>query len=288
MSMGPQVYPETVAGVLAGTETLSHDELLRAYVQLQQQTEARTVALASAAHELKTPLGILAGYLQLLLDERLGRLSDDQCGVLKAMQASCARLQQFTHNFLAYATLETRTLAANIQDGDLNRCLNEVYEIWLARFQEKGVALYFPANDKLAAFAFDHHKVQRVVSNLLENAHACTPSGGTVWLSAEPYFWERRTRQLTDVAQERRWGSCARPNAVRLSVCDTGPGIAPEHHQDIFDDFVSLPPPGQSRGSGLGLAIARRLVQAQNGKIWVESEVGSGSRFSFLLPLNPL
>jgi signal transduction histidine kinase len=79
------------------------------------------------------------------------------------------------------------------------------------------------------------------------------------------------------------------PNSVQITVSDTGPGIAPEFHQEIFDDFVSLRHPDtEPRGTGLGLAIARRLVLAQQGKIWVESEVNAGSRFRFLLPLQPL
>jgi signal transduction histidine kinase len=71
-------------------------------------------------------------------------------------------------------------------------------------------------------------------------------------------------------------------NAVCLAVSDTGPGIAPEHHQDIFREFVQLPG-ASSRGTGLGLAIARRLVEAHRGVIWVESELGKGSEFSVLL-----
>jgi signal transduction histidine kinase len=71
-------------------------------------------------------------------------------------------------------------------------------------------------------------------------------------------------------------------NAVRIDVSDTGPGISPEHHEDIFGDFVQLQ--GSSRGTGLGLAIARRLVETHRGVIWVESEPGKGSKFSVLLP----
>jgi signal transduction histidine kinase len=268
-----------------------YDELLRAYtglqednVRLRQEQQRRTVALASAAHELKTPLSIMCGYLELLLKEKLGPLSDRQRQVLGAMQANGSRLQQFVKDFLTYSGLETGNLTAQFEVGDLNTCLLEVYGIWLARFQEKGVALYFPINERLPQFAFDYHKVQRVVSNLLENAYNCTPAGGTVWVTAEPYAWDRRMRQAAAIGMERRCAFSNEANSVRVTVCDTGPGIAPEYHQEIFEDFVSL---AENHGSGLGLAIARRLVQAQLGTIWVESEVGAGSRFCFLLPLHP-
>lgn len=103
---------------------------------------------------------------------------------------------------------------------------------------------------------------------------------------AEMYSWERRSRQEPSFGSERRKRAGVTPNAVRVKVSDTGPGIAPEYHQEIFDDFVKFPQQGETGpGAGLGLAIAKRLVLAHNGKIWVESELGRGSVFSFLLPL---
>jgi signal transduction histidine kinase len=148
--------------------------------------------------------------------------------------------------------------------------------------------LYFLANDKLVPFAFDSAKIQRVISNLLENACKFTPSGGTVWLHAEPYMWERRGVPKSGVERERRRQPLSTPNAVKVSVADTGPGIPPEYHVEVFDDFFRLPSnENQSDGMGLGLAIARRLVNAMGGKLWVESEPGAGSKFSFLVPLKP-
>ena len=160
--------------------------------------------------------------------------------------------------------------------------------MWSHRFQEKGLALYFLANDKLVPFPFDSPKIQRVISNLLENASKFTPSGGTVWLHAEPYMWERRGAPKSGVEHERRRQPLSTPNAVKVSVADTGPGIPPEYHVEVFDDFFRLPSnENQSDGMGLGLAIARRLVNAMGGKLWVESEHGAGSKFSFLVPLKP-
>src|SRR5262249_42265384 len=125
------------------------------------------------------------------------------------------------------------------------------------------------------------------VSNLLENASKFTPSGGTVWLHAEPYMWERRSIAKSGVAQERRRRPLTQPNSVKVSVSDTGPGIPPEYHLEIFDDFFRLPTSEKREGRGLGLWIARRLVLGMGGKIWVESEPGAGCKFSFIVPLNP-
>src|SRR5579883_2863188 len=247
-------------------------ELLEAYQKLQEENRRRTVALGTAAHQLKTPLAIIAGYIELLLTSKPGPLN--------------ARQQQYIADFLSYSALETGKLTLKYAEGDLNACLSELYTYWLSSFQKKGVALYLPLQKKLPHFSFDYDKVQHIISNLLENALKFTSPGGTVWLTAEPYMWERRSRQEDHVTHDRRKQPASEPNAVRVAVSDTGPGIAPEYHQEIFDDFVKLPQQGASVGGmGLGLAIARRLVLAHNGKIWVESELGSGSTFSFLLPL---
>lgn len=265
-----------------------YDDLLRAYHSLREDNRRRTVALASAAHELKTPLAIMAGYLELLLSNKLGTLTPRQFKVLSAMWDSSSRLQQFIQDFLTYSAIETGNLSIQSTTGNLNQCLSELYDLWLARFQSKGVALYFPLATSIPEFSFDSPKVQRVVSNLLDNAYLSTPAGGSVWLTAELYFWERRTRDAGSTQKERRSRNVAQPNSVRVSVSDTGPGLAPEFHQEIFDDFVSLRKPADhNHGTGLGLAIARRLVTAQQGKIWVESQPGSGCRFCFLLPLTP-
>jgi len=128
--------------------------------------------------------------------------------------------------------------------------------------------LYFLANDKLSPFAFDGPKIQRIVSNLLENASKYTPQGGTVWLHAEPHMWERRGVSKPGANGDRRRQATNIPNAVKVSVSDTGPGIRPEFHLEIFDDFFRLPGSESAEGMGLGLAISRRLLQGMGGKIW--------------------
>lgn len=264
-------------------------ELLQQYTQLRERFQRCTNALASAAHDLKTPLSILSGYIELLQSEKLGGLNDRQRQVLRDMRSSGQRLQHFIQDFLTYSVLETGELRMQYEVGDMNACISEVCGLWSNRFQEKGLALYFLANDKLTAFSFDSAKVQRVLSNLMENASKFTPAGGTVWLHAEPHMWERRAAQKPGIPGERRRQNLGQPNSVKVSVSDTGPGIAAEFHLEVFDDFFRLPQAeNKSDGMGLGLAIARRLVNGFGGKIWVESEPGAGCKFSFLIPLQPV
>lgn len=275
------------ASVTKSSDQPAYDELLKEVTELRERSLRTTNALASAAHDLKTPLAILNGYVELLQSEKLGSLNERQRQVLGDMRTSGLRLQQFIQDFLSYSSLETGEMKMRYEMGNLNDCLSEVCRLWSARFQQKGLALYFLANDKLPLFAFDTPKIQRIVSNLLENASKFTPSGGTVWLHAEPYMWERRTVSASGVASERRRRDDKIPNSVKVSVSDTGPGIPPEYHIEVFDDFFRLPQTEDKEGMGLGLAIARRLIGAMGGKIWVESEVGAGCKFSFILPLKP-
>lgn len=257
------------------------------YSQLRDRYLRTTNALASAAHDLKTPLAILNGYVELLQSEKLGGLNERQREVLRDMHSNGQRLQHYIQDFLSFSVLETGRLKMRFEPGNINACLSEVCRLWSPRFQERGLAMYFLANEKVHEFAFDAPKVERIISNLLENASKFTPAGGTVWLHAEPYVWERRALSNAAVSQERRRRPLTQPNSVKISVSDTGPGIPPEYHMEIFDDFFRLPGNEKSEGMGLGLAIARRLVHAMGGKIWVESDPGTGCRFSFIIPLNP-
>jgi len=260
---------------------------LQEYSQLRERYLRTTNALASAAHDLKTPLAILNGYVEVLQSEKLGGLNERQREVLRDMRSNGQRLQRYIQDFLSFSVLETGELRMRFEAGNINACLSEVCRLWSPRFQERGLALYFLANDKVPEFPFDAPKVERIVSNLLENASKFTPAGGTVWLHAEPYMWERRAISKPALGQERRRRPVSQPNSVKISVSDTGPGVPPEYHLEIFDDFFRLPTTEKSEGMGLGLAIARRLVQGMGGKIWVESELGAGCKFSFIIPMKP-
>jgi signal transduction histidine kinase len=277
---------ETASAVL-GEGLPAPADLPQAYSELQERFQRTTNALGSAAHDLKTPLAILNGYVELLQSEKLGPLNTRQREVLADMESSGKRLQQFIQDFLTYSALETGGLKMRFELANLNDCLSDVCRLWSARFQEKGLALYFLANDKLPIFPFDSPKLQRVISNLLENSFKFIPQGGTVWLHAEPNMWERRSTSQPSAPEERRRLDIAQPNSVKVSVSDTGPGIPAEFHQEVFDDFFRLPGNENQEGMGLGLAIVRRLVQGMGGKVWVESDSGAGCKFSFLIPFKP-
>ena len=268
----PQATPEAISRLL--------DDWLK------RELFRRTLALASAAHELKTPLSVMSGYTDLLLGESLGRLNEAQRTVLLEMQQNASRLQKFIHMFLTFSALESGKFELTRELGDVNECVAEVLEHWTVPFEQRGMVQRFVPDTTLPAFQFDSLKLQHVISNLLENALKFTPSGGCIVVKTEAHLWERRSPvQNSNFPQERRKRDrVCKYNSVKISVSDNGPGIPPEYHFEIFNEFLRVQPE-KTNGMGLGLAIARRLVEAHNGKIWVESQVGRGSTFSVLLPI---
>jgi signal transduction histidine kinase len=262
---------------------ITYRNLLAAYLKLQEVNRQKTVFLASAAHELKTPLAVIKGYYDLLLTGSLGKLTDKQQDILEESKESCERLVRLVSMFLNYSALESGKLVLQLRENDLRDCLDELAKRWSEAFQRKGVRLDASFDPSIPTFRFDYQKVQQAAANLLDNALKHTPAGGCVAFRAAPHFWERRVASVTPLEERRRF-RLPRPNSVEVSVRDSGPGIAPEHHQEIFEDFVRVD--RNTSGMGLGLAIAKRLIQAHRGKIWVESESPSGSRFTFLLPMD--
>ena len=272
----------TVQGLLQERE-ITYRNLLAAYLRLQEVNRQKTVFLASAAHELKTPLAVIKGYYDLLLSSSLGKLTDKQRDILQESKESCERLVRLVSMFLNYSALESGKLVLHLRENDLRDCLSELATRWHEAFVRKHVRLDTILSSSIPIFKFDYQKVQQTVANLLDNSLKHTPAGGHVTFRAEAHFWERRSTEEIQT-QERRRERLQHPNSIKVSVSDSGPGIASEHHQEIFEDFVRVD--RTSSGMGLGLAIAKRLVQAHRGKIWVESEPRRGCTFTFLLPID--
>jgi signal transduction histidine kinase len=254
---------------------ITYRNLLAAYLRLQEVNRQKTVFLASAAHELKTPLAVMKGYYDLLLSGSRDMLTESK--------ESCDRLVRLVSMFLNYSALESGKLVLQLRENDLRDCINDLTCRWQDAFQRAKVHLEIKIHPDLPSFKFDYQKVQQCIANLLDNALKHTPPEGSVVLVAEPHFWERRVSEASP-STDRRRDAGMRANSVLISVADTGGGIAAEFHQEIFEEFVRVDP--SSSGMGLGLAITKRLIQAHRGKVWVDSVLGSGSSFSFLLPIN--
>ena len=248
-----------------------------------EEVEPSAFPLVSAAHEFKTPLVVMLGYTDLLLNGHLGGINQRQKQVLGEIQEGAQRLQKLIQDLLLLQELKAgRIVAQNLESTSVDESVSEIFNYWSPTATQKRIRYQFNPSEGNERVRVEPLKLQHIISNLIENALKHTPAQGLVTVSVTPCFWERRKAQSEFLFNMERKETRKVENAVRIDVSDTGRGIAPEHHDEIFGDFVQLPC-GSARGTGLGLAIARRLVEAHGGVIWVESEVGRGSKFSLLL-----
>ncbi len=251
-----------------------------------EEVEPSAFPLVSAAHEFKTPLVVMLGYADLLRSGHLGPVNDRQKQVLGEIQESAERLKKLIQDLLLLHELKAgQGKAPSLESADVNHHVAEIFNCWSAAARQKSLRYqFYPAHGNPRA-RIEPLKLQHIISSLVENALKYTAPHGLVVVAVTPCFWERRKAQSEFLFNMERKEQRRIENAVRIDVSDTGPGIAPEHHDEIFGDFVQLPG-ASARGTGLGLAIARRLVEAHGGMIWVESEPGKGSKFSLLLSLS--
>ena len=229
---------------------------------LQAAENQRRNLTADVAHELRTPLSNIQGYLDAVND---GLLVPNQA-TIDTLRQQTAHLVALVEDLRLLAMAEAGSLVLQTQSESLRLTLEESMEAFRPRAEAKDIQLALEVAPGLPEIELDRTRISQVVSNLLENAVFNTPEGGEVTLRA--------------VEAE---------SAVTVSVSDTGPGIAPEDVSRIFDRFYRVDP-SRARatgGAGLGLTIARQLVEAHGGSIWVDSEVGNGAAFSFSLLITP-
>ena len=260
--------------------------LLQEFTQLQERFLRTTNALASAAHDLKTPLSILNGYVEMLQSEKLGRLNDRQREVLRDMRSNGQRLQRYIQDFLSFSVLETGEMKMKFEPGDINALSVGGLPPVVIRFQEKGLALYFLANEKLTISLLTGQSAAGGIESSGEciQVHACRRHGLAACRTI--YVGTAQRGKSATIRRSVVGRRLRAPNSVKISVSDTGPGIPPEYHMEVFDDFFRLPQNETADGMGLGLAIARRLVGHGRQDMGGERP-GAGCKFSFIVPLLP-
>ena len=259
------------------------ETLFQAYLELQGINKQKTQMLAAATHELKTPLAVINGSCELLLSGSLGALNPQQRELVQLSHHNCRRLENVVNSFLDYSAVERGKLSLVFQEHDPADMIADTARYWRRVGQTRGVQFDHAAAAQLPRLKCDRAKVQNVLNGLCENALKYTPKGGQVTLIADLHFWERRLATV-NVPTERRGEEAAVPNGIRFTVSDNGPGIPSEYHQEIFEEYFQVP--GITGGGmGLGLSIARKIVNAHKGKIWVESRLGQGTAFHFVIPL---
>ncbi len=232
--------------------------------ELMKLNELKNRFLGMAAHDLRSPLSIVQGFVKLLLKGQLGAVSDAQKDMLERIGASSQRMLTLINDLLDIAAIESGRLSLDPKETDLGEFLRDCQNSHVMLAAAKSIRLESDIPDDLPRVRVDGSRLEQVVGNLVGNAVKFSYPGSVV-----------RLRARVD-------GSTA-----IVSVEDHGQGIPQEEISSMFADFArtSVRPTGGEKSTGLGLAIAKRIVVAHGGRISVESQVGKGSTFSFTLPL---
>ena len=233
--------------------------------QLETASRLKSEFLANMSHELRTPLNAVIGFSEVLLQRMFGDLNAKQDEYLKDIYASGQHLLSLINDILDLSKIEAGRMELFSAPFHLPSALDNAVTLVRERASRHGVALRVDVDPGLAEVVGDERKVKQVLLNLLSNAVKFTPEGGTIGLKAG-----------------------RRDAGVEISVSDTGIGIAAEDQVTIFEEFrqVGSDETRKQEGTGLGLTLAKKFVELHGGRIWVESEPGRGSTFTFTLPLS--
>jgi signal transduction histidine kinase len=251
-------------GALSANVNRMNDELRRLYGELETASRHKSEFLASMSHELRTPLNAIIGFSQVLRQRMFGEINEKQEEYLDDILSSGNHLLALINDVLDLSKVEAGQVELEIASFSLREALERGVVIVRERAVKNGVQLSLELAPDVDLVEGDERRLRQVVFNLLSNAVKFTPAGGSITVAAA------------------RAG-----DEVWVAVTDTGPGIAPEDHERIFEEFQQTDVGVRQReGTGLGLALSRRLVELQGGNLWVESELGRGSRFVFTLPMS--
>ncbi len=231
--------------------------------QIEAANRHKSEFLANMSHELRTPLNAIIGFSEVLGERMFGELNEKQAEYTEDILSSGRHLLSLINEILDLSKVEAGRMELELATFDLPLAIDNARTFVRERATKHGIGLDVTVDERLGDFVGDERKIKQVLLNLLSNAVKFTPEGGRIGINA---------RQVD--------------GSVEISVSDTGIGIAPEDQPKIFEEFrqVGSDYAHKVEGTGLGLTLAKKFVELHGGRIWVESEVGKGSTFSFTLP----
>jgi signal transduction histidine kinase len=231
--------------------------------QIEAANRHKSEFLANMSHELRTPLNAIIGFSEVLLDPALQVSDEERTQFLTDVLSSGKHLLGLINEVLDLAKVEAGKMELQIEPALLQDVIEAVSNTMRSLAVKKSIDLRAEYDEGLAPIPMDGARIKQVLLNLVGNAVKFTPETGKIWVRA-----------------------AAENGEVQIEVSDTGPGIPPEDQERIFLEFQQVGrDAGKPQGTGLGLALAKKFVEMHGGKIWVESEVGKGSTFTFTLPL---
>ena len=252
-------------GTLADNLNRMNNELRDLYQQIEAASRHKSEFLASASHELRTPLNAIIGFSGILKKRMFGDLNEKQAEYVEDIYTSGNHLLSLINDLLDLAKVESGRIELDVKQFDLPSALENSITLLRERANRHGILIDLAIDERLSSFMGDERKLKQIMLNLLSNAVKFTPDGGRISVKAGPV-----------------------DGGVQISVSDTGVGIKPEDQQVIFEEFCQVGDDSHKReGTGLGLTLTKKLVELHGGRIWVESEAGKGSTFTFTLSEGP-
>src|SRR5215813_3467002 len=233
--------------------------------QIEAANRHKSEFLANMSHELRTPLNAIMGFSEVLQERMFGELNEKQAEYTEDILSSGRHLLSLINEILDLSKVEAGRMELEVATFDLPLAIDNARTFVRERATKHGINLNVSVDERLGDFLGDERKIKQILLNLLSNAVKFTPEGGRIGINA---------RQAD--------------GSVEISVTDTGIGIAPDDQPKIFEEFRQVGGENAKRieGTGLGLTLAKKFVELHGGRIWVTSEVGKGSTFTFTLPTN--
>jgi diguanylate cyclase (GGDEF)-like protein/PAS domain S-box-containing protein len=244
------------------------EELEKLNRELDRANQLKGRFIANMSHELRTPLNSILGFSDVILDRIFGELSENQERYVRNIHSSGKHLLELINNVLDLARIEAGKYEMVYETFPVDDVVSDVVNIMKSLAEKKFIEISVSIGEDISNITADRVKLKQILYNLLSNAIKFTPEGGMVGV---------------DVAKEDSMGI----ESVKFSVWDTGIGIGPEDKERIFDEFEQANSSYSRKygGAGLGLALTKKLVELHGGNITVESTLGEGSTFSFLIPV---
>lgn len=252
-----------VSPVMMGDEFLGTVSIFRDVTKEVEVDRAKSEFVSTVSHELRTPMTSIKGYADLLLLGAAGQVSDEQRHFLTIIKSNADRLSDLVADLLSISRIESGRVELDIKPLRLDALIEQVVASLRGNIEAKRQTITVELPPDLPAVNADHDRVIQILTNLIGNANKYTREGGAIIVRAT-----------------------AKDGMVQTDIQDTGIGIAPEDQPKVFDRFFRSDDSyvQESAGTGLGLAIVKQLVQMHHGEIWLESELGVGTVFSFTLP----
>jgi len=263
------------------------DRLRKVNLQLQEANRVKSEFLATMSHELRTPLTAIIGFSELLTEGVMGELTEEQKESLREVLHNAADLLEMINSLLDLTKVESGTMRLDLTTFDISEVFRRVTGTLTPLVQKKGQVMSVDVERNIPPVVGDERKIQQVLLNLLANANKFTPKGGHISASARNFGSWDEIRARTSWSG--RFDDCPealKSGCLEIVVADDGIGIPLEQQERIFDMFHQADSSSTRSfgGTGLGLALAKRFIELHGGRIWVESELHEGARFTVVLP----